>query len=386
MRHLFALALVILALAPVARAQGLRAEALTPDERQSVIITLRLTGEEIDTLDELNAAATAERAEIVRELTEFISSYWEEQQDAMRDGADPDMALIMQRMGEAREELDGVQSRMLDDLALLLPDDRKERVQRCRLRLYRMGVLYEMGESLSGFAADPVIVAHDIGVPARLDDASAERFDRAMLSYDRAIAKSFKEFEELQERSVELTSRTGMDPSNPEAVAFLDTVLAYLRELQDTHRTRARAVANTLPPELRAEWHDAWQRRAYPEVFAPHYIEIATRRLIASRVLTDDERESVRVYADTATTSLARARRALCDAIDEAESGVTVEQATRDQGITSDEVREKRAELDALASAARDRLLALIDPTRHDQIPPLEPELPTPGRIDPARR
>ena len=371
MRHLLFVVLSMAVFAMPAHAQQFRAEALSDEERQMVITTLRLQDEEIDALDELTDAATAERMQIIKEHSEFINNYWTEQREAMQNGAAPDMELLMSKTVESGEKLERAQSRMLEDLELTLEDERAERMERCRLRLERMTILGEMGEMLSGFGADPITIAHEIGVPERLEEQHAGPFDRAMLAYDRAMSGWFRDLLEFREQAMELAANGAMNDDDPRTLAFQEEILTFIRDLQSAHRERARAVAATLPPEVRAEWVDAWRRRAYPDVFAKHYIERVADLLARDTTLTARAREEVGAVPEDALKRLDRARNALCAAIAEAEASATIEEARNAQGFTSPEVEEAWTSLRDLAPAYRDRLLARIAPERHDVVPPV---------------
>ncbi|GAB4516512.1 MAG: hypothetical protein Tsb0013_21050 [Phycisphaerales bacterium] len=371
MRHLpFLLVTVLLLCVPSARGQTLRAEALTEQERDAVILTLRLSADEIETLDAFARACTAERQRIADQQQERIRRIWKEQTDAARRGEIPDMEAAMASINDARRLLEDAQTRMIRDLALTFDDDRTELVERCVLRLYRLRTLDAFGGQISGLTADPLAVAHSVGVPELLDTEHAERFERAMLSYDRAIAKRLREYVDLQDDAARTFSRHGFDEDADEVNKVFEEIVEFIHDIKRTHNDRAAAIANTLPTDLRSVWHDHWHRASFPTVYRPHYAETTIDRLIGHPAITPEEREALRSLRADLADDLERARLEACEAIEEAESDLTPEQARGDTTITSDDVRRTRAALDDLAGTAHDAILRVLPPERHALVPP----------------
>lgn len=363
-------ALLALATSP-ANAQGLRAEALTEDERNAVILTLRIAGDDIDTLDEFATATTIERQAIIDEHQPRIAEAWAAQREAVQRGETPDMRVAMGSIWDARAALDDAQTQMLNDLALTLGEDRTEHVEQCVHRLYRMRTLDTLATAISGLGADPLAVAHDVGVPAALSDERAANFERAMLAYDKAIAEELRAMEELEREATIAFSVPGFDDEGPIADDYLTRTLELSADIKDAHRERSDAIASTLPPDLRDEWQEAWLRRAYPGVYAPHYLEAARDRLLDQTELPDEEREAVDAYTASLMATLARARTALREAIDDAEEGVTIDHLRYNRPITTDDLTDAQTRLSSLASQTREHLLTLIAEERHTLIPPL---------------
>ena len=375
-RLLIALILTIFA-CTTAQAQQLSAEALTVEERDAVILTMRLSGDEVDTLDEFAALATLERQEIIDTQRERIASIWRAQAEAAQRGETPDMEAAMGSIWETWSQLDATQERMLQDLAVTLGDDRTEQVERCVLRLYRMRMLASIGVGLSTLSADPLAVSHDAGVPALLDDEHAERFHAAMLAYDRAIAKLLREHDRFQRDAAATFSRDGFDDQSPEVTTYFEDMIALYAEIKETHRERCDAIVATLPLGTRSEWNNAWLRRAYPEVYERHYIETATEILLADgSKLHAEEREAIEAYAVSAQAHLGRAREKLRRAIDDAEDRITVVQMRDGTDEETEDLADARERLRRLASEGHARFLAIIAPERHRWIPPLAQQEP----------
>ncbi|MEM1422818.1 MAG: hypothetical protein AAGH64_02330 [Planctomycetota bacterium] len=372
MRTLAAVLAALLALAtPHAHAQNLRAEALTEHERHAVILTLRIAGDDIDTLDAFAAATTVERRAIIDQHRPRITKAWSDQREAAQRGETPDMRIAMGSIWDARAALDDAQTRMINDLVLTLGGDREAEVDRCLSRLYRMRTMPPLSGSISGLAADPLIVAYEVGVPAALDNDRAARFQRAMLSYDGAIERHLRAFDDLEREASIAFSVPGFDDLGPVADDYFARTIEIAAEIKQAHRERCEAIAATLPDDLRSRWHAAWLRLGYPDVYAPHYIEHARDRLLATTTLTDDEREAVEALTSAKLPTLDRARRALRQAIDDHEASATPDTARNGVRPVPDDLTDARERVRELAVKTHVELLALIDEERHELVPPL---------------
>ncbi len=358
-----------------ALAQEVRAQALDDTERAAVVLTLRLDEEGQRRLDELALACTVERQRHI------------DASNAEREGMplenEFDFAEYLEHRLTLERELAAIRNTMLEDLALLLDEDAPGRVERCVMRLDRLQIVRETFEDqLTGFSADPVTVSVEIGLPMLLPMESAEAYDAAMHAYDRAMKPRLDGFIELRDEAfTSMVERGDPSPDNPAFMEFMARLIDHVFDMREVHKSRARAIAATLPHEMRPAWDHEWNRQAFPDIYEPMWSERAIARVVRSGVLTPGEREAVLEYEREIEPALAGLRDRWAKALDQAESSMSASELIESDGPSSPALSRALRRVYETDIAAYNALKRLIDPLRHGVLPepPADPDADEPS-------
>lgn len=296
MRHLVPLlALIISLLVPAhTRAQELIISdpRFTDDQRDCIVMTLRLDEAQQDAFDDLAVVYAMEIQEIFTEVEQMGERFEEE-------GEEFTVKRGIELWEQISKRITDRQDRLFEDLALFLNESQAERIDRCRDRLRRMGITDGdiTGALPGGFSMgmDPITLAIEMGLPDGLDEQSRQDFERAMESYDRTMKRNI---DDVLEDVLDLVSKYDGFEENPmlaltELADEIDKVVESAKSMREGHKSMGHAIARSLPENLATRWNDQYKRAMFPVPYSKIDSEVLLDRLLEQPALTTDELDTV---------------------------------------------------------------------------------------------
>ena len=153
-------------------------------------------------------------------------------------------------------------------------------------------------------------------------------------------------------------------------------------KVRDVNVTFARQVSDTLPTELKQQFDTEFQRRSFPQVYAPTYAERVVDTAITFEDLTPDQRAQIEALQNRLDREIEAANARWADAVraDEADPstevliaeqfGMPMEIRIGEEPAALQEARDARSEL---VSQYLDQVRSLLTPEQKARLPKREP-------------
>ncbi len=349
-------------------AQSADYATVSEESRRGVILTLSLNEEQTKLLDELIDAYTFGALSIIEEFTENAAKVSEREiENTRRSG-------LIDRLEVKRDrKLIDNRKQLFENLSLVLDENQAQRIESAQLRFCRAPMFEELSGDASGFTADPVRVADELGLFDILSEAEFERFDEAMRGYDDVIATRLDRFLSIRDEFARKVARDGDEGRDEAANEYIDSMIGAIIDLRSLHASRLKQIARSLPAPLDEAWLFTAVRLSHPEVFVASTGERLIGDLLGNARLSPEERERVREIRALFEPRYARAKSKWASEIEEAEGRVTIDQAKRSSFITRNDPRvaAAREQITALDTEVQRQLASALEAENTDLVPPL---------------
>lgn len=179
---------------------------------------------------------------------------------------------------------------MTADLKMILSEEqmpRWDRMERKFRREQELAQNYYMG-MISGVKVDLTKIVSEMNLPEEVFGV----VDADLVSYEIELDRSLIEMRKLIDE-MEAKAREGYDfEANIEEMTKVYTRgVEMMGTIRSTNQRHADKIESLLPDDLRAEFRAAFNKEAFPDIYATNKVSIALERSLGMEDLRDDQRE-----------------------------------------------------------------------------------------------
>ncbi len=302
--------------------------------------------------------------------------------DEYRDTGNPeiwrDLIPVVDRYEARRDELD---ADFLEEVRLVLDDAQRERWSRFQRDRRRMIGLTD-GGLVSGDSVDLVDVVERTRLSEDARAAALPVLDRYIAEMDRLMIEIAEARDELDKQALDAFADFDFSAQEPDFTAFnelLNGATQLSAQIRDVNQRYASLLARTIGGEEGDRIERAYLSAAYPAVFRTSSAERTLDAALSFDDLTDEQRESIETLRDRYFREVERSNEAWVDAIQEAESGGTIEDLFAGVGFGDEAERQARRDRRDLDRRYADTVRNLLNDEQSAR-------LPQPARLESERR
>jgi len=314
---------------------------------------LGMDGEQRAAAAELHAEYALDYLEAARKMRAFNRAL-----DELRRIRPGDSELITKgvdaHMRYARH-CEGLQSRLLEDMKLLLREEQMRNWERAERLLRRFQLLRGYGDA----AADLVEVVRDEDPWMDLDARGEEELRRMLEDYEQAMdARLVQKLAFIRDTMAE-NVRNGLSNRGADQAELYKRWRALVREERKLNSRFARRMSELLPDERRADFRRRVNKATMPHMYGDGPLSEALARLGASDELDDETRAQVQALRAEYEEEVARLADRVCAALEAWEEKATLEELVGGPGNLK-ESKELEQELKELGERVQRRLAEIV--------------------------